>query len=206
VLGLHDPDRAGFPRETSTKLRFDGERAAITDGPFAESKEVLAGFDVINFDSYEEAVEWQQSLGFDHEGHISEIRRVKGGGLIYHGHQPTAATKYLMLLASNPRPGVREAHDRVATEYVLKGFLDESICLASVRLAEPAEAHTIRVRDGRGNISDGPFAEGREVIGSLVVLDCASREVALDWARRFTAIEGAVTEVLPCGMWWTQLL
>ena len=205
-VGLHDNNRAGFPMETSTKLRFDGERASITDGPFTESKEVLAGFDVINFDSYDEALEWKLSLGFDHEVHVSEIRPVKGGGLIYHGHRPTTATKYLMVFASNPRAGVREAHDRVATEYVLKGFLDESICLASVRLAEPAEARTIRIRQGKPVVLDEPFTDGREAVGGLAILDCDSRDAALDWARRFTAIEGAVTEVMPCGMWWTQLL
>jgi len=88
-VGLHDT-------EASTRVRFDGQRHTVTDGPFAESKEVLAGFDVINFDSRDQAVEWQLSLGFDHEGHVSEVRRVEGGGLIYHGHRPTGATKYLL--------------------------------------------------------------------------------------------------------------
>jgi hypothetical protein len=205
-VGLHDIERANFPLEMSTKLRYDGKRAAITDGPFTESKEVLAGFDLINFDSREEAIEWKQSLGFDHEGQVTEIRAVQGGGLIYHGHRPTASRKYLLLFGKNPRPGVREMHDRAATEYVHQGFLDEAICLASARLAEPKEACTMRLRDGKNIVTDGPFAEGREVIGGLVVLDCPTREAALEWARRFTAIEGAVTEVMPCGMWWSQLI
>jgi hypothetical protein len=196
-VGLHDT-------ELSTKIRFDGQRAAITDGPFAESKEVLAGFDVIDFDSRDQAIEWQHSLGFDHDGHVSEIRGVQAASLIYHGHHPTSATKYLMLFAKNPRPGVLEMHNRVAAEYVRTGFSDLSICLASARLAEPAEARTLRTQGGKTLISDGPFAESREVIGGLVVLDCASREAALEWARRFTAIEGAATEVIPCGLWWTQ--
>jgi hypothetical protein len=198
-VGLHDP-------EVSTKVRFDGERHIITDGPFAESKEVLAGFDVINFDSRDAAVEWNQSLGFDHKGHISEVRRVEGGGLIYHGHQPTAATKYLLQFAANPRPGTQQAYDRVSTEYVYKGFMDESICLATARLADPTEALTFRNRDGKIVASNGPFSDGRDALGGLIILDCASRDAALDWARRYSSVAGVVTEVTRCGMWWAQLL
>ena len=196
-VGLHDNAK-------SVGVRYEGKQAMVTDGPFAESREVLAGFDLINFDSRDEAIEFQRSLGFYHEGHVSEVRGVQGGGLIYHGHRPTPATKYLMLFAKNPRPGVLEMHNRVCTEYVYKGFVDESICLASARLAEPGEARTLRAQGGKTVITDGPFAEGREVIGGLVILDCPSQETAVEWAKRLTAIEGASTEVIPCGMWWTQ--
>ncbi len=196
-VGLHD-------NAAETVVRYDGTRAVVTDGPFTESKEVLAGFDLINFDSREEAITWQQSLGFDHEGHISEVRGVQGAALFLHSHRSTTATKYLMLFAKNGRPGVLEMHNRAGTEYVMKGFADESICLVTARLADPAEARTLRLRDGKSIVSDGPFAEGREVIGGLVVLDCVTRESALEWARRFTEMEGAVTEVIPCGMWYTH--
>lgn len=197
-VGLHDS-------ELSTKVRFDGERHAITDGPFAESKEVLAGFDVINFDSFDEAVEWNRSLGFDHAGHINEIRRVHGGGLIYHGHRPVNATKYLLRFAVNPQPGVQQTQDRVSAEYVSKGFMDESICLATARLADPSEALTFRARDGKTIASKGAFTDGHDALSGLVILDCVSREVALEWARRYSSIPGAVTEVSVCGMWWAQL-
>jgi hypothetical protein len=196
-VGLHDS-------ATETVVRYDGTRAVVTDGPFTESKEVLAGFDLINFDSREQAIAWQQSLGFDHEGHVTELRGVQGASLFLYSHRPTTATKYLMLFAKNPRLGVLEMHNRAGTEYVMKGFADESICLASARLAEPAEARTLRVRGGKSIVSDGPFAEGREVIGGLVVLDCVTHESALEWAQRFTEIEDAVTEVIPCAMWYTH--
>ena len=47
------------PSSTARTLRFDTEgEAAVTDGPFAESKEQVAGYWVFECDSIEDAVEW----------------------------------------------------------------------------------------------------------------------------------------------------
>jgi hypothetical protein len=43
---------------------------------------------------------------------------------------------------------------------------------------------------------EGPFAETKEVVGGLDVIECASREEAIAWARRYTLRDG-VTEVRP---------
>ncbi|MHA7986832.1 YciI family protein [Rathayibacter sp. CAU 1779] len=46
-----------LPVETSKVVRRRGERVHVTDGPFAESKEQIAGFDLIEADSLERALE-----------------------------------------------------------------------------------------------------------------------------------------------------
>jgi len=84
--------------------------------------------------------------------------------------------------------------------------MDESICLATARLADQSEALTLRMRDGKTVVSNGPFADGRDALGGLIILDCTSREAALEWARRYSSVSGAVTEVTPGGLWWAQLL
>lgn len=40
------------------RVRFDGEQRIVTDGPFTETKELIAGFMIIKVDSLEEAIEW----------------------------------------------------------------------------------------------------------------------------------------------------
>jgi hypothetical protein len=40
------------------RVRFSGEGRTVTDGPFAETKEIVAGFSIIKVDSLEEAIEW----------------------------------------------------------------------------------------------------------------------------------------------------
>ena len=39
-------------------VKFDGDQRTVIDGPFAESKEVIAGFTIIQVNSLEEAIEW----------------------------------------------------------------------------------------------------------------------------------------------------
>lgn len=50
---------AGLDRsDTATTVRFEGDRRNVTDGPFAETKEWLAGFWVIECDDLDQALEW----------------------------------------------------------------------------------------------------------------------------------------------------
>ena len=52
-------DAAGLqPSRAGWRIRYAGGRRTVTDGPFAESKELIAGYTLIQVRSREEAVEW----------------------------------------------------------------------------------------------------------------------------------------------------
>ena len=53
--GLH-------PAQTGSWVSFDGEDRSVTDGPFTESKELIAGFWIIQTQSKEEALEWARRI------------------------------------------------------------------------------------------------------------------------------------------------
>jgi hypothetical protein len=57
------------------RVRFDGKKRAVIDGPFAETKELIAGFWLWQVKSMDEAVEWLKRAPFD-GGTEVEIRRV----------------------------------------------------------------------------------------------------------------------------------
>lgn len=57
------------------RVKFEGEKRTVTDGPFAESKELIAGFWLWQVRSMDEAVEWLKRAPFDGGTEI-EIRRV----------------------------------------------------------------------------------------------------------------------------------
>jgi hypothetical protein len=65
--GLH-------PSSRGKRVRFDGDKRRVIDGPFSETKELLAGFWLIQVKSPEEAVEWVKRIPF-REGEV-EIRQV----------------------------------------------------------------------------------------------------------------------------------
>jgi hypothetical protein len=46
------------PSSKGVRVTFDGDKRIVTDGPFAETKELLAGFWIIQVNSLEEAIEW----------------------------------------------------------------------------------------------------------------------------------------------------
>jgi hypothetical protein len=66
--GLHPPSKG-------KRLRMSGGKPVITDGPFAEAKEVIAGFWIIQAKSQEEAMEWAKCCPLP-EGGLMEIRQV----------------------------------------------------------------------------------------------------------------------------------
>jgi hypothetical protein len=46
------------PSSRAVRLRFEGEKRTVIDGPFTESKELIAGFVITEVESKEEAIEW----------------------------------------------------------------------------------------------------------------------------------------------------
>jgi hypothetical protein len=66
--GLHPP-------ATATRVSFAGKKATVTDAPFAEAKEVLSGYWMIQVRSKEEAVEWAKRCPAA-EGDVIEVRQV----------------------------------------------------------------------------------------------------------------------------------
>ena len=57
------------------RVRFEGDKRTVIDGPFAETKELIAGFWLWQVRSMDEAVEWLKRAPFD-GGTEVEVRRV----------------------------------------------------------------------------------------------------------------------------------
>lgn len=68
--GLH-------PSSKGVRVRFNGDTRTVIDGPFAETKELVAGFWIWQVKSREEAIEWVKRCPNPHEGEGEiEIRQV----------------------------------------------------------------------------------------------------------------------------------
>ena len=63
------------PSSKGVRLKFDGEKRTVVDGPFTETKELVAGFWLWQVRSLEEAIEWLKRAPFD-GGVEVEIRPV----------------------------------------------------------------------------------------------------------------------------------
>ena len=71
------------------------------------------------------------------------------------------------------------------------------IWVAGDHLAPPRRARSVRVRDGKRIVTDGPFAETKEVVGGFDILECDSLDEAVAVAAGHPAAETGTIEVRP---------
>lgn len=106
-----------------------------------------------------------------------------------------------MLLMMEPvgqRQARTEAEGREAYGSMVRwaGTLKErGLLLAAESLRSHASASRVQVRSGRSHITDGPFAETKEMIGGFFLVDCATHEQALALASECPAAEWLTVEV-----------
>jgi hypothetical protein len=61
----------------------------------------------------------------------------------------------------------------------------------------PETATTVRMRDGKRVVTDGPFAETKEWLAGFYTFECASLDEALDWAAKIPGAYYGSIEVRP---------
>jgi hypothetical protein len=113
--------------------------------------------------------------------------------------------KYMMLVcwdaermnsAPDPTPEDLQAHaDDV--EPWLADVQARGVRLDGDMLAPPRKAATVRVRNGKTLVTEGPFIETKEAIGGYDILECDSLEEALKIAAAHPVAEVGTIEVRP---------
>lgn len=113
---------------------------------------------------------------------------------------------HLLLIMEPPeqRRTRTEAEGRAVYGRMLR-FRDElkerGLLLGTESLASLRDAARVRVEGGRKQVTDGPFSEAKEMVGGYFLLDCESREQAIEIAAQCPAAEWATVEVrrlAPC--------
>jgi hypothetical protein len=65
------------------------------------------------------------------------------------------------------------------------------------QLAPPRRARTVRVREGKKLVTDGPFAETKEILGGFDIIECGSLDEAVEIAAGHPIAEFGTIEVRP---------
>ena len=74
---------------------------------------------------------------------------------------------------------------------------DAGCLLGSQQLEAPAQARTLRVREGASRVTDGPFAETREFLAGFNLIEAESMEAAMEIAQAFPWARFGSIEVRP---------
>ena len=80
------------------------------------------------------------------------------------------------------------------------GKFNDSMSKAGVLLSldgltSPAKAARVSFAGGKPRVTDGPFAEAKEIVGGFWMIQVRSREEAVEWARRAPMQDGDIIEI-----------
>lgn len=109
--------------------------------------------------------------------------------------------KYMLLIFSNPANPHIAAEEMEGVMAEVGALMDELTAsgewIGGEALADPAQAKTVKVRDGRPAITDGPFAEAKEHLAGYCLFDFETEERALEIAARWPDARTIGVELRP---------
>ena len=194
--------------ETAATVRVRDGETLVTDGPFAETKEFVAGFDLLECADLDEAIEvaakhpssWFQTI---------EIRPFMDGLAL--GEQAERFARFddsrgapyclMMCLDGIPAAPAVEETIRRDGETWRQDLETRGLQVFGHPLQHKDTATTVRVRDGETLLSDGPFIETKEFIGGIDVINCAGRGQAIEIAAAHPLARHHMIEVRP---FWSE--
>ncbi len=198
------------PSSTGVRVRYAQGKFTLTDGPFAESKELIAGFCLIHAKSLEEAIEWTKRVPFQ-QGEI-ELRPLyelfdfpvdpaeKPDGWPEKEEQARATpparkpgtTRYMGMIKADKdtEAGALPDEKGLAT---MGAFLEEGlkagVFLEGEGLQPTSKGARVRFDGSKRTVTDGPFAETKELIAGYAILQFASKAEAIEWTKRFVQVD-----------------
>lgn len=77
----------------------------------------------------------------------------------------------------------------------LQALREAGVFVGGAGLEAPPAATVLSANGNGWQVQDGPFADTKEQLGGLIMIDVPDREHALEWARRFPALPGRKIEL-----------
>jgi hypothetical protein len=192
------------------RVRYANGKFMVTDGPFAESKESIAGFCLIQAKSRDEAIEWAKRIPFQ-EGEV-EVRPLfelfdfpvdpAEKPLGWRENEPQArdapparksgTIRYLgMVKADNDTEAGFLPDEKFLS--AMRAFLGEGVksgvFLSGDGLQPSSKGARVRFSGSKPTVVDGPFAETKELIAGFMILQFTSKAEAIEWTKRFVRVD-----------------
>lgn len=110
--------------------------------------------------------------------------------------------RYMLLICSDDKAG--PLPPRAEMEALIAGhgrFADELQAAGKMvvgeRLRPDSDTSRVRFKAGQRQVMDGPFTETKEALGGFYLIECDSKQEALEWAKKIPLREGGFIEVRP---------
>ena len=81
------------------------------------------------------------------------------------------------------------------TRLFIEEMMKAGVLLAAEGLDDPGQGVVVHFSDEAPVVTDGPYGETKELFGGFFLLDVASKQEAVEWAKRVPAVPGSKIEV-----------
>ena len=110
--------------------------------------------------------------------------------------------QYALLIYESPEAFTSRNSDETdpyvgAWRAYYKELLEAGVYVGGEPLKVPETGTTVRLKDGKRRVQDGPFADTKEQLGGFTILELPSLDAALEWAARCPAASHGAVEVRP---------
>ncbi|HVZ36976.1 MAG TPA: YciI family protein [Polyangiaceae bacterium] len=177
------------PTSERTHVAYKGGKRTVTDGPFTEAKELVAGYAIMRVQSKDEALIWCDKFAAllgDVELFMGPLIEAWDLGLAPKPEKPP-----LRILSMHSMPD-SDFHDLPPDVEMMQrmGALIEEMTKAGVMqetngLSSTKHGARIHYAGGKRTVVDGPFAESKELVAGYCIIDVPSKAAAIEWATRF---------------------
>ena len=106
--------------------------------------------------------------------------------------------KYLLLMYANQSEPPENAEElyQAWTDF-MKEANTAGVLVANHGVAPGSSATTLRIREGKSLITDGPFAETHEQLGGFSLIECENLDEAIRWAEKVPTAKYGAIEIRP---------
>jgi hypothetical protein len=194
--------------ETAATVRVHDGEMLVTDGPFAETKEFIAGFEVFEFADLDEAIEvaakcpisWFQAIEI--RPFLAGLRLTEEAFAFGRG-EDGGARPYLLCMWMGGTPAVPFDDQAVKDEGEAwrQDLEARGLHVLGHALGGRDTATTVRVRDGERLLGRGPLSQTEEFIAGIDVVSCADRQQAIQLAAAHPVARYHAVEVRP---FWSE--
>ena len=101
--------------------------------------------------------------------------------------------RFLMLVKGDPKPGQLPSEEMLAAMGKYNDELAKAGVLLDLSGLHPSsEGVRVQFSGGKRTVTDGPFAEAKELIAGFAIIEVNSKDEAIEWATRFANVIGDV--------------
>lgn len=181
------------PSKEGKRVRSQGGKLVVQDGPFGEEGKALGSYHWIRASSLDEATALAARVPALPSDAIDVRPLMKGAMPADKDAKPGKLLACGVLGNSASEEGWIAVMEQIDEE--TRGRFPEASFLGGLRLAPPGRGRRITTRGERHATLDGPFLESKEVIGGLFVLRMANIAEAVRWAAQTAFVVHGALEI-----------